>query len=253
MIIQLGSKGQAVKTVQAALIKQGEKIDADGIFGPKTKGAVERWQVANGYQANGRVDAFQYKKLSGVQVSFMKTDMIGDTPISIDTENGVITFVDGFHVDADGSPRAYGPAGTKPLDYLANAGTPGNWWGIATDKQGVPYIQGKDDPYPGYYVSTTSLTNPGYAVSDPRRYINSETVPFIVLPPAYKNWGVKMGAKCRVTNLTNGKSSEAVFADVGPATKIGEGSIALAEALGIPSNPKKGGTDKKIIRYEVFI
>lgn len=43
----------------------------------------------------------------------------------------------------------------------------------------------------------------------------------------------------------------AVYADVGPANKIGEGSIALAAALGIPSSPKTGGTAHGII-YIVF-
>jgi hypothetical protein len=38
---------------------------------------------------------------------------------------------------------------------------------------------------------------------------------------------------------------------VGPASKIGEASIALAAALGIPSNPKNGGTAHGIV-YIVF-
>jgi hypothetical protein len=44
------------------------------------------------------------------------------------------------------------------------------------------------------------------------------------------------GARARdladVFNLQNGKSSPAIFADTGPADRIGEGSIALAERLG---------------------
>jgi len=40
-------------------------------------------------------------------------------------------------------------------------------------------------------------------------------------------------------------------ADQGPKGQIGEGSIALAEALGIPSNPRHGGVVSGIL-YLVF-
>src|SRR5947207_206279 len=43
----------------------------------------------------------------------------------------------------------------------------------------------------------------------------------------------------------------AVYGDVGPANKIGEGSIALAAALGVPSSPKSGGVGHGIV-YIVF-
>ncbi|PYJ80472.1 MAG: hypothetical protein DME69_00520 [Verrucomicrobia bacterium] len=48
-----------------------------------------------------------------------------------------------------------------------------------------------------------------------------------------------------------GRSELAVYADVGPASKIGEGSIALAAALGVPSSPKSGGVAHGIV-YIVF-
>lgn len=173
-------------------------------------------------------------------------------------------------LDADGSPRAYAPIYTerdedgnrekidpplKALDYLANAGEEGNWYGVATNKKGLPYRQGPSDPYPGYFVSTTALEDSQYAASDPRRYVDSEKVPYIVLPggsAGFKAWGVKLGAKGRATNQKNGKSVDIIFGDIGPAKKIGEASIACADALGIASNPKKGGTDDKIILYEVY-
>ena len=88
-------------------------------------------------------------------------------------------------IDADGSPRAYGPSGTDPLDDLKNAGYPGNWWGIATNTQepdGTPIIQDDKDPRPGYYVSTTAYVLPAFNYSDPRRYLDSEKVVFIVVP-----------------------------------------------------------------------
>ena len=49
----------------------------------------------------------------------------------------------------------------------------------------------------------------------------------------------------------NGKVRFAVFADEGPSYKFGEGSMALAEALGIDSDPKTGGVAKGV-EYIVF-
>lgn len=160
----------------------------------------------------------------------------------------VVSFRGGMNINADGSPRAYGPNGLG-LDYLANAGSPGNWWGIATNNVGVPYVQEKDDPAPGHYVSTTAMTNPGYSASDPRRYVNSETVPFIVLP---SNFPVKvpLGTKARVT--FRGKSVDGIYADIGPRFQLGEASIAMANKLGINSDPKRGGTKEEML-YEVFL
>lgn len=169
-------------------------------------------------------------------------------------EDGRVSFLGELTVDGDGSPRCYGPPGTKPLDYLANAGGVGNWWGIATNSKGIPIIQGKDDPYPGYYVSTTALKNPRFKHGDPRREIDSEKVPFIVVPsPLVKKVkGVVLGSQARITNTQTGNSVMAVVADIGPAKHLGEASIAAAVALGLSGNPKSGGSSKKIFRYELW-
>lgn len=171
--------------------------------------------------------------------------------IEVYWNDGNIQFVAGLAIDADGSPRAYGPSGTQPLDYLANAGKTGNWWGIACDIHGKPFIQSDTDPYPGYYVSTTSLQNKEFPTSDPRRYVDSENVPFIVLPKRFMEYNINLGCSVHVVNLENQKSSNAIFADIGPATRLGEGSIALANALGIDSNAKTGGIEKHIIEYTI--
>ena len=54
-----------------------------------------------------------------------------------------------------------------------------------------------------------------------------------------------------VLNLSNGKSSYAIFGDVGPFDRIGEGSVALAENLGIRSDARNGGARGGIL-YVVF-
>lgn len=164
-----------------------------------------------------------------------------------------LSWTSGANIDADGSPRAYGPNNTG-LDWTANAGQPGNWYGVATDHKGNPVIQGHDDPYPGMYVSTTAYERSGFDPHSPARYLDSEKVPYVVIPGKLRKKvpGIVLGCKAVVTNLKTNVTVEAVVGDVGPSNKIGELSIKAAELLGIPSGPKNGGTDKPILFYEVF-
>ena len=157
-----------------------------------------------------------------------------------------------FAVDADGSPRAYGP-NNSGLDWTANAGSTGNWWGVVTDNSGNPVIQGSSDPYPGMYVSTTSLVQSGYSNTNPLHWTNSETVPFYVVPVALKNLaGMTIGDVAYVYNTSNGMGCYAIYADSGPAGKLGEGSMFLATQLGLNNSPKTGGTSSGIIEYVIF-
>ncbi|MGV3531106.1 MAG: hypothetical protein ACO1QR_01960, partial [Chthoniobacteraceae bacterium] len=102
--------------------------------------------------------------------------------VQVRSHGAYLAWISGLAVDADGSPRAYHPESRKGLDALANAGNPGNWWGVACDARGVPFVQGADDPAPGYYVSTTALCDTRFPASSCRRYVDAETIPYIVLP-----------------------------------------------------------------------
>ncbi len=83
--------------------------------------------------------------------------------------------------------------------------------------------------------------------------VNAETVPYMVLPGGqYSQFGIKLGDMCLVRNKENGRVTVAVFADVGPRHKRGEGSMALAEELGINSSPTRGGMTKPNIEYLVL-
>lgn len=172
--------------------------------------------------------------------------------VKYDSIDSILVYTSGMTIDADGSPRAYHPVSDSGLDALANAGKKGNWWGIVTDKKGNPVVQGKDDPFPGYYISTTSLFDGTKKESDPRRYVNSDSVPYIVIPNSTEMLAIaKKGDIALVQNLRNNKTSYAIFADVGPKDKIGEGSMKLAENLGIGSNPRSGGQADSV-KYTVF-
>ena len=161
----------------------------------------------------------------------------------------------GLAIDADGAYRAYHPNDRLGLDSIKNAGHPGNWWALATDTgtpKGKPVIQGKGDPAPGYYVSMTSLFDASIQDErNPRRFVDAATIPYVVLPPkGFKH--AKLGDFAMVVNLRNGKIAGAIVADESaPQLPMGEGSIALADALGINSNPRNGGAEKGVV-YVIY-
>jgi hypothetical protein len=171
-----------------------------------------------------------------------------ETPIWQVPGSDAFFFLSGMTIDADGAPNAYHPDNIG-LDDLINAGTPDHWDGIMTDGQGTPIVQGANDPYPGYYVSCTSLSDRTKAASDPNRYVDATKIPYIVLPrDVAQQGGARLGDFAYVVNLANGKSSYAIFADVGT---MGEGSVALANNLGIWSDAREGGRRGGIL-YLVF-
>lgn len=166
-----------------------------------------------------------------------------------------IVFSAGMAIDPQGAPKAYHPDGRSGLDLLPNAGAPGDWFAIITDNgspSGNPIVQGPSDPAPGYYVSPTALQDPSKDRIDPRRYVDSSTVPYVVIPGRFSaESGVKLGDLAAVYFAQNEKLAFAVVADLGPSKKIGEGSIALAAALGLDSDPKTPGVDSGVT-YVVF-
>lgn len=183
-----------------------------------------------------------------------RVQKIDDSEIFIIEEfPSVYFFKSGMQIDADGAPKAYHKDSSLGLDHLKNAGKKGNWWGIVTTNGksgGIPAIQDSDDPAPGYYVAGTSLQDGTKKDADPDRYVDSAEVPYIALPSGM-NFPVGTGDFGFVINTDNNMSSGCVFADIGPRGKIGEGSIALAEAVGISNDPKGEGTESEFI-YILF-
>jgi Fungal chitosanase of glycosyl hydrolase group 75 len=174
-----------------------------------------------------------------------------DIPIGRFPGTTAFFYESGMTIDADGAPNAYHPENVG-LDDLANAGTPGRWEGLAKDSDGEPYVQGPNDPFPGYYVSATALMDRTKAVNDPARYVDASKIPFVVLPGGMaRQLGARPGDFAAVFNPRNGKSSFAIYGDVGPFDRIGEGSVALAENLGIRSDARNGGARRGIL-YLVF-
>lgn len=164
----------------------------------------------------------------------------------INTDNGAVWWTGPLAIDADGAPDAYGP-NNSGLDYTANAGHDGDWYGVLTDKDGDPVIQGPDDPKPGDFIATTALQDHSKAIDDPTRYVDSSKIRYVSVPSnAVKEYGLHCGDVALVHCAKTGQTAAAIVADVGPKDKWGEGSIALAAAVGLPTSPKNGGASEGV-------
>ena len=87
--------------------------------------------------------------------------------------------------------------------------------------------------------------------------LNSDVDKYVVVPPAIIEGvaGVVLGCQARLANtLKDGWANpvSAVVGDIGPHHKLGEVSIACAEALGIPSSPTTGGEERHVIEYRIY-
>lgn len=115
--------------------------------------------------------------------------------------------------------------------------------GMTVDADGSPRAR---------QIDPTGQVNTSMRYAD-NKSVNAEVVPYMVLPGgAYQKYGVKLGDMALVRNTDNGRMAVAVFADVGPRNKTGEGSMQLAREMGLNPSPTKGGTSKPSIEYLVL-
>jgi Fungal chitosanase of glycosyl hydrolase group 75 len=165
--------------------------------------------------------------------------IVGEAPIWRLREDAAFFFTAGLAIDADGAPNAYNADNTG-LDDLSNAGGPGHWDGVLQDQDGNPLVQGPEDPFPGYYISCTALSDWTKERFDLTRFVDASKIPYIALPGSLaRASGARLGDVAAVFNRRNGRYSFAIFADIGT---FGEGSIALAENLGISPDARRGGS-----------
>jgi hypothetical protein len=207
---------------------------------PETAGASHHDPPAPGERPSGEGCSLQTETFS-----------LNNRDLTVINSGGGVLFTAGMTIDADGAPNAYGPH-NRGLDYTANARGPEGWVAVVTNQRGQPVLQ-KSGPYRGYYISTTSLEQGNVrGERNPKRYIDATRVPYVALPPDFvRTFGIHLGDRAVVVNQANGRSAYAIFADVGPQGRIGEGSIALAKALGIPANPRHDGVEDRIT-YLIF-
>ena len=251
---QSGTRAPGVSALQDALnalskedpglaVDLGQNDRFRGFFGPKTRQAVERFQKSKGLDVNGVVGDSTIKAidealkaLAGNSTPDPETgamiegpdgyrppegarSLLGTIPLkeaeSIDPEavgihrdqseiilklqSGVLFFEAGMQTDADGSPRA------RDIDRFGQLETAFNF----------PNASGQ------------------------KRFVDAESVHYIVLPDArlntserfFNQMGLALGDIAAV--IFDGHIEFAMFADVGPFGKLGEGSVRLVQALGI--------------------
>lgn len=272
-LLTLGRKGDDVAHWQQFLANHGfNPGQVDGFFGGGTRLGTIAFQKQHHVFADGIVGGGT--RAAAGQIGFTvptaglavhssahdEDDVVGhfgpDITVFEIRGGGAVYCKTGMAIDADGSYHAY-RVRNLGLDFDDNGKDPstpsGRWIGVVTDGAGRPIPQQVHHPAPGFLISTTSLEDPTRAITDPLRYVDSESIPYIVLPGGYLG-RASLGDYALVVNTETGKIVHAIAADSGPKYKVGEASIAVARALlgDAHANPRSGGTERPIIRYIVF-
>ena len=196
-----------------------------------------------------------------VRESNFSHDEIGTVKIFRDQQTKALAFSSQMQVNTDGAPDSYHPddIGITHICNGVSIGANCAWkancmadfkqakaegfngptkicfFAMATGQNGKPILQGPNDPKPGYFVSTTALPQPGVDKKTPQAQLDSNVIPFIVIP---RHWeqsevpGVKLGDFAVTLRRSTGQISFAIVGDLGPKRKLGEGSVALHMALG---------------------
>ncbi|MBN9626056.1 glycoside hydrolase family 75 protein [Acidovorax sp.] len=175
--------------------------------------------------------------------------------------DGRVWYRAGASIDADGAngqhgqPVAYNDTDTG-TDYLQNGGMRLLGGRVVRTGSSAIAILGPDGQprvFPnGVIASKTWYQFPDVPADDPSAYVDSETVPYIVVPPFIVKNTVGVVRGCRATATYGDVTVECVVADKGPSNRIGEISIAAARALGINPSPKNGGLEKPLVNYELW-
>nr|WP_277349436.1 glycoside hydrolase family 75 protein [Streptomyces sp. S3(2020)] len=115
------------------------------------------------------------------------------------------------------------------------------------DCDGQPGVRCNRDTDPAFTDATAYQQSNG-------RQLNAERLPYIVVPTPSPVWDyrasdIRGGSVAAV--IYRDRVQYAVVGDVGPRNIIGEASYASAEGLGIPSDPRSGGTASGVT-YIVF-
>ena len=163
-------------------------------------------------------------------------------------------FTAGMACCSDGSPTSYGP-NNKGDDYTANAGHPGNWWGVVTDSKGNPIIQSgrkPEQPHKGYYVSCTAYFREDYPNFDVRKWLDARNILYVVVPSDIRSKVGPVVLGCRATVERDGKIIECVTGELGPKGELGEASQAVCRAFELRDNPRNGGSSSPKFTYRIY-
>ena len=187
----------------------------------------------------------------------------GHTCVIREDDDGRVYFTADADIDADGANGQSGAAAAYMVDnsgsdYLENGGMAIVNGKVICKKpwaRSIVILGPDNEPkvFPkGVIASMTWYRHQNKDRNDPEAYVDSETVPYIVVPPliVQETAGVVRGCRARVTY--KGRSVECVVADKSGKTSIGEISIAAARELGINPSPRNGGLGKPEVQYELW-
>lgn len=231
--LKRGDSGDAVRILQHLLNEtrrsQGaDRIGSDGAFGPQTESALRAFQRAAGLNSVGQATPRTWSALLRLQ----RRAPLGriDPTAPLGSERYRLGNSGAKDVGVHLLPELEVVKGrrTRPLLFAAK-------FAIDADGAGDAW---KSDPWG---QAETSLQWGG------GRSLNPTKTPFYVLPIGFDKAypGVQLGDFAAV--IYRGKVAFALFGDRGPREKIGEGSIALAEELGINADPRKGGVSSGVL------
>lgn len=195
---------------------------------------------------------------------------IRGTPVYWDPDKAYLKWTSGGTVDADGSPRAYGPATSdKPrgsgLDYNSSAGYPhGGWRNVLVEDPHTKDALIQDgktpaQPNKGMFMSMTTYRRkaivPIIGAADARLWLDSENVCYGVVPGALLEMidPVFIGCLMRVhVEDSDILPIDLVCGDVSDNTHLGEYSMKIFKGLGLNDSPISGGTESPIITCELW-
>jgi hypothetical protein len=81
--------------------------------------------------------------------------------------------------------------------------------------------------------------------------LDATKVPYVVVPPSIIDAVKPIVLGCQARISFRDKTVDAVVGDIGPSNKVGEISVACAEALNIPHSRVSGGVDDGV-HYEII-
>lgn len=162
-----------------------------------------------------------------------------------------MTVADDIRARARGGERVGGPyaeGSTSPVSVYKDAAGAVYWTsGMSIDCDGQPGSACNINTDPYFQAQTAFNQSDG-------RPLKAEELPFVVVPLKSAAWNYRdsgISGGDLVVMAYKGKHVFGVVGDLGPTKRIGEGSYAAAEALGINPNPRSGGVASGVT-YVVF-
>lgn len=182
-----------------------------------------------------------------------------------------LIFMTHMNIDFDGAANAYGPDDKEPLDYLVNGGKGTHYYGLMSilpttknpvDKNGMinapdgtrvkvdkrypdsqgylPVVQ-QSGTYAGYFVSTTSKTNPDGSPSlyEQSHYLDSTSVPYCALSSGLKSKGIRGGDFGLAIRLDTFATASFAFLGGEGSKSNAVGECSYKVFLDIGGTPKK--------------